>query len=111
VPTKYLVLLALLVLPQMPRVQGGNAAIATFTGKFHSADKKFVTIEVEEGQSMQMYVTGSTRFIRDGKPVKASDFQAGENVTVETERDARLNLVAVRVEAIPAKSPERRPEN
>ena len=45
-----------------------------------------------------MYITGSTRFIRDGKPAKASDFHTDENVTVDASRDARLNLLAVRVE-------------
>src|SRR5271165_1227961 len=69
-------------------------AVATFTGTFKSADKKHLTITVEGGQTMQMFLTGSTKFIRDGKPAKATDFHAEDNVTVDASRDARMNLLA-----------------
>jgi hypothetical protein len=89
-----------------PGSQSGNTgAVATFTGKFKSADKKFITVEVEEGQTLRMFITRSTKFIRDGKPAKASDFQLDENVTVETSRDVLMNLLAVRVESVTAKKP------
>jgi hypothetical protein len=110
--------LALMLLQYYPRPRvpvpptnpgGANTdAVATFTGTFKSADKKFLTITVEEGQTMRMYITGSTKFIRDGKPAKVSDFHSDEEVTVDTSRDARFNLLAVRVEAVkpPAKKPD-----
>jgi hypothetical protein len=91
--------------PRTPRQQQApNAqvqatdAVATFDGTFKSADKKHVIIEVENGQTMQMFITGATRFVREGKPAKAADFQSGEPVTVEAERDVRFNLIAVKVE-------------
>jgi hypothetical protein len=96
---------------QNPNIQGGPSAdaLATFEGTFKSADKKFLTIAVEEGQTMRMYITGSTKFIRDGKPARAADFRHDESVTVEASRDARLNLLAVRVEAgKPAKAPDQK---
>lgn len=113
--------LALTLLQYYPRVRvpapqvnpgGANTdAIATFTGTWKSADKKFLTIAVEEGQTMRMYLTGSTKFIRDGKPAKVSDFHPDEYVTVDAARDARLNLVAVRVEAVPPpKAPVPKPD-
>jgi len=71
--------------------------VATFSGVFKSADKKFITIEVEDGQAMRMYITGSTKFIRDNKPAKVSDFHVDDPVTVDASRDTLLNLVAVRV--------------
>ena len=77
--------------------------MATFDGTFKSADRKRLLIEVENGQTMQMYVTSGTRFIRDGKAAKATDFNNGEAVTVDATRDARLNLVAVKVEFAPKK--------
>ena len=102
--------LALMLLQVMPRQRvplppanpgGANTdAVATFTGTFKSADKKYLTITVEEGQTMRMFITGSTKFFRDGKPAKASDFHPDEDVTVDTSRDARFNLLAVRVEAV-----------
>jgi hypothetical protein len=95
---------------QIPSAPGGanTDAVATFSGTFKIVDKKFLTIEVEEGQTMRMYVTGSTKFFRDGKPAKASDFHTDESVTVDASRDARLNLMAVRVEHLtkPAKAPD-----
>lgn len=97
---------------QNPNIQGGPAvdAIATFEGLFKSADKKRLLIAVEDGQTMQMYITGSTKFIRDGKPAKAADFHHDENVTVDATRDARLNMLAVRVEAVKpkAKAPDQK---
>ena len=96
---------------QIPNLQGANTdAIATFNGAFKSADKKYLTIELEEGNTMRMSITGSTKFFRDDKPAKASDFHPGENVTVDASRDARLNLLAVRIATVPAKAPERQPD-
>lgn len=111
--------LALMLLQYYPRrvppqanPGGANTdAVATFTGTFKSADKKYVTITVEEGNTMRMYITGSTKFIRDGKAAKASDFHPDEPVTVDASRDARFNLIAVRVEATPPpKAPEKKPD-
>ena len=96
---------------QTPNLPGTNTnAVATFTGAFKSADKKFLFIDVEDGNTMRMYITGSTKFFRDDKPAKASDFHPGENVTVDASRDARLNLLAVRIATVPAKAPERPPD-
>jgi hypothetical protein len=78
-----------------------NAAIATFDGEFKSADKTYVTVELEEGQTMRMFITRGTRFIRDGKPARPSDFHLGDKVSVDAERDVRMNMLAVRVEAPP----------
>ena len=98
--------------PAEPPGGANTAAVATFSGEFKSADKKFITIEVDNGQSMRMYITASTKFFRDDKPAKASDFHSGENVDIDAARDARMNLLAVRV--APAKpkqqkSPEPNP--
>jgi len=88
-----------------PHLPGTNTdAVATFTGAFKSADKKTLFLEVEDGNTMRMDITGSTRFFRDDKPAKASDFHQGEAITVDASRDARLNLRAVRVATVPAKA-------
>jgi hypothetical protein len=90
-----------------PNLPGTNTdAVATFTGAFKSADKKTLFLEVEDGNTMKMDITGSTKFFRDDKPAKASDFHQGESVTVDASRDARLNLRAVRVATVPPKAPE-----
>jgi hypothetical protein len=96
--------------PVQPANPGGanTGAVATFKGIFKSADKKFITVEVEDGQTMRMYITGSTKFWRDDKSAKASDFHGDEKVTIDTSRDARMNLVAVRVEWVkPVPKPDK----
>jgi hypothetical protein len=84
-----------------------SAPPATFNGVYRGMESGRLVIEVENGQNMRMFTTGSTKFIRDGKRAKASDFHDGDTVAVDAERDIRMNLVAVRVEAIkpPAKKP------
>jgi hypothetical protein len=99
--------------PVQPNVnpQGTEmGAVATFNGAFKSANKKYLMITVEDGNVMQIYITHTTKFIREGQPAKLSDFQSGENVTVEASRDASLSLLAVRVEAVKAPKPDRKPE-
>jgi hypothetical protein len=83
-------------------------AVASFDGVFKSADKKFVEIQVESGDIMRMYLTGKTKFFRDGKPAKAADFQDGDRVVADATRDARMNLLAVRIEN--KKPEEKKPE-
>ncbi len=85
-------------MPQATPGSANTAAVATFNGTFKSADKKFLTIALEEDQTMRMYITGATKFFRDGMPAKAADFHPDEKVTVEASSDARQNLLAVRVE-------------
>jgi hypothetical protein len=73
-------------------------AVATIDGVFKSADKKFVEVQVESGDTMRMYITHSTKFIRDGKTVKSSEFHDGDKVTADATRDARMNMLAVKIE-------------
>jgi len=73
-------------------------AVATFDGVFKTADKKYVEIQMESGDTMRMYITHGTKFIRDGKTVKPSDFHDGDKVTADATRDVRLNLLAVKIE-------------
>lgn len=85
-------------------------AVATFTGTFKSADKKYLFIDVEDGNTMRMYITGATKYFRDDKPAKVTDFHQGDSVTVDVSRDNRLNLLAVRVTAVPPKPDKKAPD-
>ena len=84
--------------------QVNTDAVASFSGTLKSADKKWIILAVENSETMKMYVTGKTRFIRNGKPAKPAEFHSGDPVTVDAERDVRLNMIAVKVE-FPAKAP------
>lgn len=98
------VVLALAALFQVPE------AIATFDGVFKTANSKFVEIQVESGDTMRMYLTRGTKFVRGGKPAKVREFHDGEKVVVDAERDIRLNLLAVKVELKDEKKTEARPK-
>lgn len=89
------VLFALMQVPTVP---------ATFTGVYRGLESGHVIIEIGPDRNMRMFVTGSTKFIRDGKKSKASEFHDGDAVTVDAERDLRMNLVALRVEAVPPRA-------
>jgi hypothetical protein len=74
---------------------------ATFTGTFEGiVSGGHLVLEVEGGHQLRMFVIGSTKFIRDGKTVKSDDFHIGDPVSVDAERDVRMNLVALKVEAV-----------
>jgi hypothetical protein len=79
-------------------------AIATFDGTFKTANKKFVEVQMESGETMRMFLTHGTKFVREGKAVHASDFHDGDKVTVDAERDVRMNLLAVKVESAKAET-------
>ena len=93
----YAILFATALLFQQPQPTG---IPASFSGTFKTAEHGRIVVEVENGESMRMYVTHSTKFFRDGKRAKLSDFQNGDHVNVDAERDVRMNLLAVRVEAV-----------
>ena len=89
--------------PIVPRGGAGalgtvDGAVASFDGVFKSADKKFVTIQVDSGDVMRMYITHGTKFVRDGKNVKPSTFHEGDPITADATRDARMNMLAVKIE-------------
>ena len=99
--------------PSNATIRGGanTEAVATFTGVFKAIEKNHLLIGMENGESMRMYITGSTKFIRDGKSAHAKDFHVDEPVTVDADRDLRMNLLAVRVEATPPpKPPDTKPQ-
>jgi hypothetical protein len=93
----YAILFAFALLLQQPQPTG---IPATFSGTFKTAEHGHIVVEVENGESMRMYVTHSTKYFRDGKPAKLSDFHDGDSVSVDAERDVRMNLVAVRMETV-----------
>ena len=90
-------LFALLQVPEAP---------ATFTGVYRGVESGHVIVEIGPDRNMRMFVTGATKFIRDGKKSKASEFHDGDNVTVDAERDLRMNLVALRIELTPPEKPK-----
>lgn len=82
-------------------------AVATFDGVFKTTKGKFVEVQVESGETMRMYITRGTKFIQKGKQVKPSAFHEGDPVRVDAERDLRMNLLAVKIEAVAVKETDK----
>ncbi len=100
--------LTLLQQPRRQRVPPGGGlsdvplnAVATFDGVFKTASKKFVEIQLPTGDTMRMYITKDTKFVKDGKTVASKAFEDGDKVTAEAERDARMNMLAVKIQSPP----------
>src|SRR4051812_7199705 len=81
-------------------------AIATFEGVFKSDNGKFLEVQVESGETMRMYLTHGTKFVKDGKPAKRTAFHEGDKVTVDAERDVRMNMIAVKIESAKSEAPK-----
>jgi hypothetical protein len=98
--------LAAVALAALSFLQVVPNAIATFEGILKADNGKFIEVQVESGETMRMYRTRGTKFIKDGKPVKPSAFHEGDKVIVDAERDVRMNLLAVKIEAPKADAPK-----
>ena len=98
--------LSALLLSVVSLLQPVPNAIATFDGVFKVSNGKFIEVQVESGETLRMYLTRGTKFVRDGKPTKAATFHEGDKVTVEAERDVRFNLLAVKLEAVKTEIPK-----
>ena len=78
--------------------------VATFQGKLKSLTKKEIVLDVGEDQSITFHISGKTKFLKGGKPVKPSAIPPGAAVTVEGKRDLMGNVDAVSVTLPPDKS-------
>jgi len=80
---------------------------ASFAGTFKGFESGHIVIEVASGNNMVLFVTGSTKYFREGKKSKPAEFHSGDHVQVDAERDMRMNMVALRVEEVkaPAETP------
>ncbi len=73
-----------------------RAPLPRFTGEFKRMDDKLIALGAEGGE-MEFRRTGRTRFFKDGKSIKASEFKAGDRISIEGEQDmaGRLNAINV----------------
>jgi hypothetical protein len=91
---------ALLLGAQTPKVP-----LATFSGAVHGVSDKQVTIETSEGNLLDFDINRNTKILRDKKPIKASDLQTGDMVTIDARQQMAKFLVAVIITAQPRTEP------
>lgn len=88
--------------PRSP--QQGSAsgvALADFHGVLKGLDRKGLTLEVEDGNLLELQCSKKTRFFVNSKKAELSAFRPGDRISVETRRalNGVLEAVNVRLEA------------
>ena len=85
---------------QTPRVP-----LATFNGTVHGVSDKQITIETTEGNLVDFDINRNTKILRGKKPIKASDLENGDMVTIDARQQMVKFLIAVVITARPKTEP------
>jgi hypothetical protein len=96
----YVLLSALLCVAQTPKIP-----LATFSGAVHGVSSKQITIETSEGNLVDFDINRNTKILRDKKPIKASDIETGDHVTIDARQQMAKFLVAVIITVQPKTEP------
>ena len=91
---------ALSLSAQTPKVP-----LATFSGAVHGISSKQITIETSEGNLLDFDINRNTKIVRGKKPIKVSDLQTGDVVTIDARQQMVKFLVAVVITAQPKTEP------
>jgi hypothetical protein len=77
-----------------------NEPLATFTGAVENIDKKKLTLQEADSNTLQFVCSRKTQYYDGDKKIKSSDIKPGDRVTVETKRfaDGEMEAINVRVE-------------
>ena len=88
--------------PGSPGTLGAyQGVVVTFHGKLKDRDKQKIDIETDENQVVEIRVSGKTKFLKNGKAIKASDIDLETHVTVDASEDKDLSVLAVAVTVDP----------
>jgi hypothetical protein len=90
----FVLLSALLYSAQTPKVP-----LATFNGTVHGVSDKQITIETSEGNLVDFDINRNTKIVRGKKPIKASDLETGDMVTIDARQQMVKYLIAVVITA------------
>jgi len=83
--------------PQQGGISPLETPVATFHGTLKSVSKKELVLALPEDQAVTFYISKKTKFLKDSKPIKASEIADGAPLSVDGKRDARGNTEAVTV--------------
>jgi len=81
--------------------QAPKAPLATFNGTVHGVSNKLITIETAEGNLVDFDINRNTKIVRSKKPIKASDLETSDTVTIEARQQFGEFLIAVTITAQP----------
>ncbi len=74
--------------------------MASFTGAVENVDKKKITVQESESNTLQFVCSRKTQYYDGDKKIKLSDIKPGDRVTVETKRlaDGEMEAINVHIE-------------
>jgi hypothetical protein len=74
--------------------------LATFIGSVTDVDKKSLTLQSEESNTLKFACTHKTHYFDGDKKLKSSDIKPGDRVLIETKRfaDGELEAINVRIQ-------------
>jgi hypothetical protein len=77
-----------------------NEPLASFTGAVENIDKKKITVQESESNTLQFVCSRKTQYYDGDKKIKLSDIKPGDRVTVETKRlaDGEMEAINVHIE-------------
>jgi len=78
-----------------PRAEG---LLLAFSGTIQKIDAKAMVLKTEDGRELRIFITKSTRFVRDGETLKSVTLKPGTLVTAEVRQSADFFLYAVTVQ-------------
>jgi hypothetical protein len=81
-----------------------------YTARLTSLDRNFILLKLDDGRPLRMDRTGKTKFYKDSKKAKASDFGPGDHVSVDATEDQQGFLYALNVTLEKAATDEERAE-
>jgi hypothetical protein len=84
--------------------------LATFTGSVQDLDKKSLTLQSEDSNTLKFAFTHKTHYYDGDKKIKPSDIKPGDRVLIETKRfpDGEMEAVNVRIQRQKTPNPEAR---
>jgi hypothetical protein len=80
-----------------PNPQAYKGVAGSFHGMLKELTKKEIMIETEDEQTVSIHVSGKTKFLKGGQPIKPADIDLETPVTIDASEDAGLTLTAVSV--------------
>jgi len=78
-----------------PRAEG---LLLAFNGTIRKIDAKAMVLETEDGRQLRIFITKSTRFVREGETLKSVTLKPGTLVTAEVRQSGDFFLYAVTVQ-------------
>jgi hypothetical protein len=84
-------------IPGSPNPGAYKGVAGSFHGKVKDLTKKEIMIQTDDDQTVSIYLSGKTKFLKGAAKIKPSDIDMETLVTVDASEESDLSLTAVDV--------------